>query len=31
MDLYAPYSYIAGGLLIFFMLIVSFYRGSQAR
>ena len=31
MDLYAPYSYIAGGLLLFFMLIVSFYRGAQAR
>ena len=31
MDLYAPYSYIAGGLLVFFVLIVSFYRGAQAR
>jgi len=31
MDLYAPYSYIAGGLLVFFALMVSFYRGAQAR
>jgi hypothetical protein len=31
MDLYAPYSYIAGGLLVFVALMVSFYRGAQAR
>ena len=31
MDFYAPCSYIAGGLLVFFVLIVSFYRGAQAR
>jgi hypothetical protein len=31
MDFYAPYSYIAGGLLVFVALMVSFYRGAQAR
>ena len=31
MDLYAPYSYIAGGVLVLVTLMVSFYRGAQAR
>ena len=31
MDFYAPYSYVAGGLLLLFALMVSLYRGAQAR
>ena len=31
MDFYAPYSYIAGGLLVLLALMVSLYRGAQAR
>jgi hypothetical protein len=30
-ELWAPYSYIAGGLLVFVTMVVSFNRGSQAR
>ena len=31
MDFYAPYSYIAGGILVFATMVFSFYRSSQAR
>ena len=31
MDVYAPYSYIAGVLLLIVTMLVSFYRGAQAR
>ena len=29
MELYAPYSYVAGMLLVLFVLMMSFYRGAQ--
>ena len=31
MEVHAPYSYIAGGVLVLVTLLVSFYRGAQAR
>ena len=31
MDFYAPYSYIAGGILVFITMIVAFNRGARAR
>lgn len=31
MDFYAPYSYIAGGLLLLATLLISFTRGARAR
>jgi hypothetical protein len=31
MEFYAPYSYIAGGFLVVCTLMVSLYRGAQAR
>ena len=31
MELYAPFSYIAGGLLVLVTLVISFNRGSRAR
>jgi hypothetical protein len=31
MEHYAPYSYIASGLLVLVTMMVSFHRGSQAR
>jgi hypothetical protein len=31
MDFYAPYSYIAGGILVFATMVFSFHNGSQAR
>jgi hypothetical protein len=31
MDVYSPYSYIAGGVLLIVVLLTSFYRGAQAR
>jgi hypothetical protein len=30
-QVYAPYSYVAGALLLFAAMVVSFNRGSQAR
>jgi len=29
MDLYSPYSYIAGGMLVLLTLVISLYRGAQ--
>ena len=31
MDFYSPYSYIAGGLAVLSMLLISLYRGAQVR
>ena len=31
MDFYAPYSYIAGGILVLITMVISFHRGAQAR
>jgi hypothetical protein len=31
MELYAPYSYVAGVILVFVTMVVSFHRGAQAR
>ena len=31
MELYAPFSYIAGGLLVLVTMVISFNRGSRAR
>lgn len=31
MHLYAPYSYVAGGILVLVTMVVSFHRGAQAR
>jgi hypothetical protein len=31
MDFYAPYSYVAGGILVLVTMVISFYRGAQAR
>jgi hypothetical protein len=31
METHAPYSYIAGGILLLLTMVYSFYRGAQAR
>jgi hypothetical protein len=31
MDSYSPYSYVAGGILVFFTMVFAFNKGAQAR